>query len=40
MVDIFKPKHEKEGDSFIKIDGKDILKIGLHKLRSNLSIIP
>lgn len=27
-------------DSFIKIDGEDILNIGLHTLRENISIIP
>jgi ATP-binding cassette subfamily C (CFTR/MRP) protein 4 len=33
--------HKLEGEeSFIKIDGVDISTLGLHFLRSNLSIIP
>jgi len=31
---------EKTDESFIKIDGVDISKLGLNFLRSNLSIIP
>ena len=40
MVEIYKDKSLVNDKSFIKIDGKDISKIGLKTLRSNLSIIP
>ena len=41
MVELYKDNSKKVKDkSYIKIDGKDISKIGLKTLRSNISIIP
>ena len=39
MVEHHKEENSEE-ESFIKIDGVDISTLGLHFLRSNLSIIP
>jgi len=38
MVELY--KNNSKDNSYIKIDGQDISKIGLKTLRSNLSIIP
>ena len=43
MVDLYKKENEEDKeikDSFIKIDGVNINKLGLNYMRSSLSIIP